>query len=85
MGAIKDLVDLTSDLLKSVKERKVAEELRHIQSMIGDIQSEQAELNEQRIGLMSENADLKQKITSLEQEIAELKSPGQQEQGDLGE
>ena len=51
MGALKDLVDLVTQLAGSVQDRKFAAELRDIQSMIGHIQSEHAELHEQRIWL----------------------------------
>ena len=75
MGAIKDLVDLVTQLSNSVQDRKFAEELRQIQSMIGSIQSEQAERHEQCIRLMTENAELKKTISSLQEEIGRLKIP----------
>lgn len=73
MGVVKDLVDLVAKLNDSVQDRKFAAELREIQGMIGSIQSEHAELHEQRISLMTENAELKQEIASLQQKIVELK------------
>jgi septal ring factor EnvC (AmiA/AmiB activator) len=73
MGAIKDLVDLVTQLNNSVEDRKFASELRDIQSMIGSIQSEHAAIHEQRIELMTENAELKQTIASLKEEIIEIK------------
>jgi len=73
MGTIKDLVDLITKLSESVKDRKFAAELREIQRMIGTIQSEQAELREQRIRLMTENEELKKKISSLQDEISKKK------------
>jgi|GEM_PF-7124113 len=73
MGAIKDLVDLVTQLSSSVEDRKFAGELRQVQSMIGAIQSEHAEIHEQRISLMTENAELKQTIASLREEVAALK------------
>ena len=73
MGAIKDLVDLVTQLNNSVEDRKFAAELREIQSMIGGIQSEHAEIHEQRIELMTENAELKQVIASLKEEVVALK------------
>jgi septal ring factor EnvC (AmiA/AmiB activator) len=72
MGAIKDLVDLVTQLSNSVEDRKFASELRQIQGMIGGIQSEHAAMHEQRIELMTENASLKQTISSLEQKLVEL-------------
>jgi len=70
MGTIKDLVDLVTQLTNSVQDRKFAAELREIQKMIADIQTEHAALHEQRIELMTENAELKQTIATLKEEIA---------------
>ncbi|PKN21885.1 MAG: hypothetical protein CVU68_06125 [Deltaproteobacteria bacterium HGW-Deltaproteobacteria-3] len=72
MGAIKDLVDLVTQLSNSVEDRKFAGELRQIQGMIGGIQSEHAAMHEQRINLMTENDNLKRENTSLKQKISEL-------------
>ena len=74
MGAIKDLVDLVTQLNSSAEDRKFASELRQVQSMIGAIQSEHAEIHEKRIELMTENAELRQEVISLKEEIARLKS-----------
>jgi len=74
MGAIKDLVDLVTQLNNSVENRKFAGELREIQSMIGSLQSEHAKIHEQRIELMTENAELKQTIAALREEVSALKS-----------
>jgi len=46
MGAIKDLVDLVTQLNNSVEDRKFALELREIQKMIGGLQSEHADIHE---------------------------------------
>ena len=78
MGAIKDLVDLVTQLNNSVEDRKFAGELREIQRMIGTIQSEHAEIHEQRIQLMTENAELKQVIASLKEEVTALKQQKEQ-------
>jgi predicted nuclease with TOPRIM domain len=75
MGEIKDLVDLVTQLYNNVKNRKFADELRKIQSMIGSIQSEHAIMHEQRINLMTENAELKKTIVTLEDKIS---SPNQE-------
>ncbi len=69
MGAIKDIVDLTTKLVDSVKDRKFAAELRELQRMIGGFQSEQAELHESRIALLSENAELKTKVSALQDSL----------------
>ncbi len=74
MGTVKGLVDLVTQLIGSVQDRKFAAELREIQGMIGAIQSEHAELHEQRIALMTENAELKNTIVILKEEIAALKA-----------
>lgn len=74
MGAIKDLVDLITDLNSRVENRQFASELRDLQGMIGSIQSEQAELHEKRIELLQENAALRSNVSELEAEIAGLKS-----------
>lgn len=74
MGAIKDLVDLVTDLSSRVSDRKFAEELRNVQGMIGAIQSEHAEIHEQRISLMTENAELKQQNAELRQQIVDLQT-----------
>lgn len=78
MGAIKDLVDLVTQLNNSVEDRKFAGELREIQKMIGGIQSEHAAIHEQRIQLLTENAEHKQVIASLKEEIAALKQQKEQ-------
>lgn len=85
MGAVKDLVDLVTQLSNSIEDRKFAAELREIQSMIGSIQSEHAALHEQRIALMTENAELKQKIAGLQQEMVDLKTSPQVSVNDLSE
>lgn len=73
MGTIKDLIDLVTQLTDSVKDRKFAAELREIQRMISNLQSEQAALYEQNFKLMADNKELTQTIYSLQQEIAECK------------
>ena len=72
MGAVKDLVDLVTQLSNSIEDRKFAAELREIQSMIGGIQSEHAAMHEQRIDLMTKNAELKQTIAALKENIVDL-------------
>jgi hypothetical protein len=61
MGAIKDVVDLTTQLANSVQDRKVASEIFKIQSLILSVQKDDA-------ALVSENLDLKKKIFELEKE-----------------
>lgn len=74
MGTIKDLVDLTTQLANSVEDRKIAIELNAIQSLILQLQSEQADLHAANIELREESLSLKEKIQELETEIKELKS-----------
>ena len=80
MGALKDIIDLVTQLSTSVTDRKFAAELRDIQSMIRAHQSAHVTLHEQRISLLTENAKIKninatqlQEINSLKQEIFDLK------------
>lgn len=65
MGTIKDIIDLTTQLSKSVKDRKLATEISQIQSLISTVQIENS-------SLVSENLELKQKIFKLEKEISNL-------------
>ena len=74
MGTIKDLVDLSTQLANSVEDRKIAAELNAIQSLILQLQSEQAGLHETNIELREERLSLKETIQELEAEIKELKS-----------
>ena len=73
MGAIKDLVDLVTQLTSSIDDRKFAGELREIQSMISSIQSEHAELHEDRIRLMTRNAELVEEAANLKNQLADLR------------
>lgn len=72
MGAIKDLVDLVTQLSNNIKNRKFAAELREIQGIISSIQSEHATMHEQRIDLMTKNAELKKTIVALKNKISSL-------------
>ena len=74
MGTIKDLVDLTTQLATRVKDRKLASELSAIQSLILQLQSEQASLHEANIQMREERLSLKERIQALEAENALLKS-----------
>jgi len=85
MGVIKDITDLVTRLINSVQDRKFAAELLEIQRMIGSLQSEQADLHEQRIALMTENAQLKQKIVALEQRVAQSQQRGTKPDDQLDE
>ena len=70
MGAIKDIVDLTTQLSSSVQDRKLATEILKIQTLILSVQREDAEL-------VTENLNLKKKTLELEkghaEEISNLK------------
>ena len=76
MGTVKDLVDLTTQLASSVQDRKIASELNAIQSLILQLQSEQASLHEANIQMREERLSLKERIQELEAEIATQKSTG---------
>jgi hypothetical protein len=68
MGAIKDITDLVTQLANSVEDRRFAGELRQIQGMIGNLQSEQAILSEKNIELMTKNQQLKEAIAHLKKQ-----------------
>jgi len=74
MGTIKDLVDLTTQLANSVQDRKIASELNSIQTLMLQLQSEQAILHENNIELREERLVLKERIQELELKIKELNS-----------
>ena len=63
MGAIKDIVDLTTQLSSNVQDRKLASEILNIQKLILSVQKDDATL-------VTENLDLKKKILELEKEHA---------------
>jgi hypothetical protein len=67
MGAIKDIVDLTTQLSSSVQDRKLVAEIFQIQMLILTVQKDDATL-------VSENLDLKKKIFELEKEIFNLQN-----------
>ena len=72
MGTIKDLVDLATQLVNSVEDRKIAAELRGIQTLALTLQSDQASLHEANMKLREEKIELSDKIRSLERKIEEL-------------
>jgi cell division septum initiation protein DivIVA len=69
MGTIKDLADLITNLSCDITEKRFADELRKIKTLMTEIQAYQTDLVEKRIELMRENEDLKNKIDDLNQEI----------------
>ncbi len=74
MGTIKDLIELTSQLANSVRDRKIASELNAIQSLILQLQSEQTSLHEANVEMREECLLLKGRIQELEAEIDRSKS-----------
>ncbi len=76
MSAIKDIVDLTTQLSNSVQDRKLATEILQIQRLILTVQSDDA-------ALVSENLDLKKKIFELEKENLNLKNKHSEEISNL--
>jgi regulator of replication initiation timing len=82
MVSVKDVCDPVTGLIKRVKDRQIASELREIQALIASLQSAHFETRERNIKLLSENARLQWENTDLRArqsaEIARLK----QEQAD---
>jgi len=74
MGAIKDLIDLVTQLANSVQDRKFASELNTIQSLILKLQAEQATLHEANVKLREELLSLKERNRELETENEKLSS-----------
>ncbi len=72
MGTIKDVVDLISNITENAKDRKFVGELRQIQTMISNIQSEQASLYEKNIKLLEENTELKKVLQVSKERISTL-------------
>ena len=70
MGAIKDIVDLATQLESRVKERRDIDVLRQIHSLASSLQSEHAEVVERDVRVMQENAKLMQEKAQLEQQLA---------------
>ena len=66
MGTIKDINDLTTQLIKSVKDRDIVAKIVTIQSLISAVQGENSTLH-------SKNLELEKKIFELEKEIYNLK------------
>ena len=62
MGAIKDITDLTRDLVNSVKDRKFAAKIAPIQNLIAILQSEHSTIIEKNADLSAKNLDLKKKL-----------------------
>jgi len=82
MGAIKDVVDLTTQLANSIQDRKFAADLFKIIELISTVQVDQERLTENNIQLMSDKSalqntitTLKSDITRLQQQISELQNP----------
>ena len=74
MGAIKDIVDLTTQLSENVSDRKVVGELLKIQSLTLKLQAEQASIHENNIELREECLSLKEEIVRLKNELHEATS-----------
>ncbi len=83
MGDIRDLIDLVTQLANRVRDRKLAEELNAIQSLILGLQAEEAELHKTNIGLREEVSTLKQRIQELEAQILEWSSAASHAPGDV--
>ena len=73
MGAIKDITDLTIDLINSTQDRKLTAKITAIQSLIATFQSEQSATIEKNAQLITENLDLRKTNSELENTIFNLK------------
>ncbi len=73
MSTIKDIHDLITKLINSVKDRQFASEILQIQSLVSKIQSENIATQEKLGNCLSTNIELKQKVSELEKEITKLK------------
>ena len=71
MGAIKDLIDLITQLANSKEGRKLASELLKIQQLVLALQSEQASLHETNIELREARTQDREKISAMEAKIQE--------------
>lgn len=74
MSAIKDVIDLVEKLANRVQDRKIASELHAIQTLIVQIQSEQAKVHEANTDLREERITLQNRVQELETEVQMLKS-----------
>ncbi len=78
MGTIKDITDLTIDLINSTQDRKLTAKITAIQSLISTLQSEQSATIEKNMQLMTINLALEKKIFELEkrhlEEISNLQN-----------
>ena len=72
MGTLKDVVDLTKELVERTQNREFAADLREIQTMIAAIGSENAELIERNIQLTKKNEELKRTADSLKEKVETL-------------
>jgi cob(I)alamin adenosyltransferase len=75
LGAIKDVIDLLTQLTTHVQDRKLAAELNTIQLLILKLQGEHAALHETNIELREERLALMERIQVLESQIKEISSP----------
>jgi cell division protein FtsB len=75
MSAIKDITDLTIQLLNSKEGRKFAAEIAKIQVLTATIQSEQAAVVEKYTEAQAENIRLRQRVAELESQQNDLKTP----------
>jgi hypothetical protein len=79
MGTIKDIIDLIIQLQGRVKDRKLAADISHIQTLISTVQAENASAISENFELKKENSECKDKLTLLEKEISGLKQKHSEE------
>lgn len=74
MGAIKDVVDLVTQLEKSLADRRAAEALLQIHALLLDVQAQHETLQQTNSALREERLGLKEEIVELKRQIQDLKS-----------
>lgn len=72
MSAIKDIMDLVTQLRNSVQDRKFAAEITQIQSLVSAVQLENSSTISENLDLKTENFELKNENSILGQRISDL-------------
>ena len=77
MGTAKDIHDLLEGMIERNKDRKLASELAHLQSLIARLQSENEGLKECCLSLVAENTHLSKKVST--QGVTDVQAKSQTE------
>ncbi len=75
MGTIKDINDLTAQLINSAKDKKIIPIITRIQILTNTLQSENTSLQSEKLELERKNLQLEKKIFKLEKEIIDKPKP----------